>query len=124
GDDGSVGRGNRVNGLITPFRYMSLEAASGKNPVNHIGKIYNLLAAEVSKEVVKEYPAIRECDIAILSQIGKPIDDPLNLNMDLSLEHGTNFANAKSKAQYVAEGWLENIRDFTMDISLGKYITF
>ena len=30
GDDGSVGRGNRVNGLITPHRSMSLEAASGK----------------------------------------------------------------------------------------------
>lgn len=26
GDDGSVGRGNRVNGLITPYRPMSLEA--------------------------------------------------------------------------------------------------
>ncbi|PSQ35758.1 S-adenosylmethionine synthetase, partial [Halobacteriales archaeon QS_9_70_65] len=37
GDDGSVGRGNRANGLITPNRSMSMEATSGKNPVNHIG---------------------------------------------------------------------------------------
>ncbi|HEY5898896.1 MAG TPA: methionine adenosyltransferase, partial [Burkholderiales bacterium] len=29
GDDGQVGRGNRVNGLITPGRPMSLEAAAG-----------------------------------------------------------------------------------------------
>ena len=43
GDDGSVGRGNRANGLITPCRPMSLEATAGKNPVNHVGKIYNLL---------------------------------------------------------------------------------
>ena len=28
GDDGQVGRGNRVNGLITPWRPMSLEAAA------------------------------------------------------------------------------------------------
>jgi S-adenosylmethionine synthetase len=33
GDDGQVGRGNRVNSLITPGRPMSLEAATGKNPV-------------------------------------------------------------------------------------------
>ncbi len=33
GDCGQVGRGNRVNGLITPGRCMSLEAAAGKNPV-------------------------------------------------------------------------------------------
>jgi len=39
GDDGSVGRGNRCNGLITPNRPMSMEATSGKNPINHIGKI-------------------------------------------------------------------------------------
>jgi S-adenosylmethionine synthetase len=33
GGDGQVGRGNRVNGLITPCQSMSLEAAAGKNPV-------------------------------------------------------------------------------------------
>ena len=37
GDDGQVGRGNRVNGLITPYRPMMLEAAAGKNPVPHVG---------------------------------------------------------------------------------------
>jgi len=34
-DDGQVGRGNRVNGLITPCRPMSLEAAAGKDSVTH-----------------------------------------------------------------------------------------
>jgi S-adenosylmethionine synthetase len=32
GDDGQVGRGNRINGLITPYHPMSLEATSGKKP--------------------------------------------------------------------------------------------
>ena len=32
GDDGEVGRGNRVNGLITPYRPMSLEAVAGRIP--------------------------------------------------------------------------------------------
>ncbi len=124
GDDGSVGRGNRVNGIITPFRPMSLEAAAGKNPVNHIGKIYNLLATEISSDIVKQYPGVRECNLAIMSQIGKRIDEPLNLNIELATENGTNFDNARSKAKYVAEGWLENLGDFTIDISLGKYKTF
>jgi S-adenosylmethionine synthetase len=38
GDDGEVGRGNRVNDLITPYRPISLEAAAGKNPVTHVGQ--------------------------------------------------------------------------------------
>ncbi|MHA1110559.1 MAG: methionine adenosyltransferase, partial [Promethearchaeota archaeon] len=46
GDDGIVGRGNRTSGLITPThsRPQSLEAAAGKNPINHVGKIYSIMA--------------------------------------------------------------------------------
>jgi S-adenosylmethionine synthetase len=76
GDDGSVGRGNRVNGLITPNRSMSLEASSGKNPVNHIGKIYNLLSNQMAHDVVEEVDGVRDLRVRLLSQIGEPIDDP------------------------------------------------
>ncbi len=124
GDDGSVGRGNRVNGLITPFRYMSLEAASGKNPINHIGKIYNILATQLAEDIVRQYPQITECDIAILSQIGKRIDQPLNLNINMIVEKGANFDNISGKSRYIADGWLDNIGKLTTDIALGKYKTF
>jgi S-adenosylmethionine synthetase len=124
GDDGSVGRGNRVNGLITPFRPMSLEAAAGKNPVNHIGKIYNILASVIANDIVAQYPAVEDCNIAIMSQIGKRIDHPLNLNIDISADHNANFNDVKDKAAYIADGWLENIGQFTIDVSLGKYKTF
>jgi S-adenosylmethionine synthetase len=74
GDDGSVGRGNRCNGLITPNRPMSMEATSGKNPINHIGKIYNLLSTQIAQECVKKVDGIEEMYVRLLSQIGKPID--------------------------------------------------
>ncbi|MCL4375186.1 methionine adenosyltransferase, partial [Candidatus Marsarchaeota archaeon] len=124
GDDGSVGRGNRVNGLITPFRHMSLEAAAGKNPVSHIGKIYNILATELSKDIVNEVEGITECDVAILSQIGKRIDEPLNLNMNLKIGKGASFESIETKAKKIADRWLEDIGKLTIDISLGKYKTF
>jgi S-adenosylmethionine synthetase len=76
GDDGQVGRGNRVNGLITPYRPMSLEAAAGKNPVSHIGKIYNVVANLIADRVVKEIEEIEESYCYIVSQIGKPINEP------------------------------------------------
>ena len=44
GDEGVVGRGNRANGLISMLRPMSVEGVSGKNPVYHVGKLYNLAA--------------------------------------------------------------------------------
>jgi len=76
GDDGQVGRGNRVNGLITPYRPMSLEAAAGKNPISHVGKLYNLAAARIARAVVAEIPSIEEAYCTLLSQIGRPITDP------------------------------------------------
>ncbi|MFH8991617.1 methionine adenosyltransferase [Streptomyces sp. NPDC017940] len=48
GDEGVVGRGNRVNGLLTPLRPMNLEGANGKNPVCHVGKLYNIAAQRLA----------------------------------------------------------------------------
>ena len=124
GDDGSVGRGNRVNGLITPFRTMSLEAASGKNPINHIGKIYNILATHMANEIVREQPKITECNISILSQIGRRIDDPHNLSIEINADEEENFENLRAKAAYSAESLLEQLPEFTYEISIGRYGTF
>jgi len=75
GDDGQVGRGNRANGLITPCRPMSLEAVAGKNPISHVGKIYNLKAQEIANKI-NEYFKVKEVQVELLSQIGKPINEP------------------------------------------------
>jgi S-adenosylmethionine synthetase len=82
GDDGEVGRGNRINGLITPYRPMSLEAVAGKNPISHVGKIYNRFCLLLCKEIVeKEYAEAAEA--FIVSQIGKPIDEPQLLHLKM-----------------------------------------
>ena len=76
GDDGQVGRGNRVNGLITPGRPMSLEAAAGKNPVTHVGKLYNVAAHEIAREIVASAPVISQARCMLVSRIGSPITEP------------------------------------------------
>jgi len=68
GDDGEVGRGNRANGLITPYRPMSLEATAGKNPVTHVGKIYNVLAQRIAAGIVRETAGVEEAYCSLLSR--------------------------------------------------------
>jgi S-adenosylmethionine synthetase len=82
GDDGEVGRGNRANGLITPFRPMTLEAVAGKNPISHVGKIYNLFAVDLCKKIVEGQHA-EQAYAYIVSQIGKPINEPLVLDVQV-----------------------------------------
>jgi S-adenosylmethionine synthetase len=87
GDDGAVGRGNRVNGVIAPFRATSLEAACGKNPISHIGKIYNVLALRAAQAIVDEMADIKAATVYVLAQIGKPLDQPLVATAQI---HSTN----------------------------------
>jgi S-adenosylmethionine synthetase len=99
GDDGQVGRGNRINGLITPYRPMSLEATAGKNPVSHIGKIYNYFAMDLSHTIVKNNFA-DEAHVFVVSQIGKPINEPQLLhlklkNIGVDEEHIVDLAQEK-----------------------------
>jgi S-adenosylmethionine synthetase len=91
GDDGATGRGNRANGLITPLRPMSLEATAGKNPVSHVGKIYNVAAILIARRIFEQVAGIREVYVKLLSQIGRPIDDPLVADVKVNLEPGASL---------------------------------
>ncbi|HIC99169.1 MAG TPA: methionine adenosyltransferase, partial [Pyrodictiaceae archaeon] len=109
GDDGSVGRGNRVNGLITPNRHMSMEAAAGKNPVSHVGKIYNLLAMLMANDIAEQIEGIQEVYVRILSQIGKPIDEPLVASIQVIPKPGYKVESFEKDAYKIADEWLANI---------------
>lgn len=76
GDDGETGRGNRITGLITPMRPMCLEAVAGKNPITHVGKLYSAAAQTLAQSLVQEIPGITTAECYLVSQIGRPIEEP------------------------------------------------
>ena len=120
-DGGQVGRGNRVNGLITFNRAQSLEAAAGKNPVNHVGKIYNVLSHEMARRIHKEIEGIREVTVYLCSQIGKPLDEPLLASACLILENGVHLDDVRKAVASVIQVELAYIRVFMEQLALGKY---
>ncbi len=124
GDDGSVGRGNRCNGLITPNRPMSMEATSGKNPINHIGKIYNLLSTQMARDIVKAVPEVQDVYIRLLSQIGKPIDQPLVASAQIIPKEGYKLSNVKAETEAVIDDWLSNVTKITEMVIRGELNTF
>ncbi|MEZ3143890.1 methionine adenosyltransferase [Halobaculum sp. MBLA0143] len=124
GDDGSVGRGNRANGLITPNRPMSMEATSGKNPVNHIGKIYNLLSTEVAEAVVAEVDGIRDLQVRILSQIGRPIDEPHVADARVVTDEGVAVDDVREEVAAIADRKLAEVTDVTERAVHGELTTF
>jgi S-adenosylmethionine synthetase len=124
GDDGSVGRGNRANGLITPNRPMSMEATSGKNPVNHIGKIYNLLSTQVAEAVVDEVNGIRDFRVRLLSQIGRPIDRPHVADAFVVTEDGVTLSDIETDIEAIVDDELADVTSITRQVVNGDLRTF
>jgi len=124
GDDGNPGRSNRVNGLITPCRPMSLEATAGKNPVSHVGKIYNVLAKIIAEKIFKEVKGIQEVYVKILSQIGKPINEPQITNVQTMLEKGYSLSNIVADIRSIVDEEVANVPRLTDLIIKGKFEFF
>lgn len=125
GDDGSVGRGNRVSGLITPCRPMSLEAAAGKNPVTHVGKLYNILSFDIADRIVKEHAGkVKEVWVRIVSQIGKPIDEPQAASAQIIPEKGTKLSSVTKDVESLVDDELAKIHKLTDRIVAGKARVF
>jgi S-adenosylmethionine synthetase len=82
GDEGVVGRGNRVNGLITPLRPMNIEGASGKNPVYHVGKLYNVAANRIAERLHEATGGYAE--VHLISATGQRLDRPWRIVVRLA----------------------------------------
>ncbi|MEM4704894.1 MAG: methionine adenosyltransferase, partial [Candidatus Bathyarchaeia archaeon] len=120
GDSGQVGRGNRVNGLISLNRPFCSEAAAGKNPVSHVGKIYNFLTFRLANHVYEEVPELEEVYIWLLSKIGAPIDHPAVAAAQVVMKGNNNLSKVRREISNVLDCELENIEKFCMELAEGK----
>jgi S-adenosylmethionine synthetase len=120
-DSGQVGRGNRVNGLISMNRPMGTEAAAGKNPVSHVGKIYNVLAHQAARKIYEDVEGIREVYVLLLSRIGTPIDSPQMASAQVLLERGIKIKDISRKVTSILERELEGISGLCDRLAAGKY---
>jgi S-adenosylmethionine synthetase len=120
-DSGQVGRGNRVNGLIAMNRPMGTEAAAGKNPVSHAGKIYNVLAHKIARDIQEKIEGVREVYVLLLSRIGTPIDKPQMASAQVLPEKGRNVKEIARLAEGIIEREFSNINRFCAELSRGRY---
>lgn len=124
GDSGQVGRGNRVNGLISLNRPFCSEAAAGKNPVSHVGKIYNALTYRIAQSVYEQVPEMEEVYVWLLSKIGNPIDHPAVAAAQVTMKGNNSLDKVRHEIGDVLDCELENIDKFCMELAQGKIQTY
>jgi S-adenosylmethionine synthetase len=109
GDDGQTGRGNRVNGLITPSRPMTIESFAGKNPITHVGKLYNVAATRIAEALVAGIEGATEAHVLLVSRIGTPIEKPQVVHVRLRAETPALVTKMSPRAQEITRQHLEEI---------------
>ena len=120
-DSGQVGRGNKVNGVISLNRPIGTEAAAGKNPVSHVGKIYNALSHQIARKICEEIPEVAETCVWLLSQIGKPIDQPAIAAAQVVMNDDATFGKKiQERVTEVIDHQLATIEDFCEKLTYGK----
>ncbi|MEX2704541.1 MAG: methionine adenosyltransferase [Candidatus Freyrarchaeum guaymaensis] len=119
-DCGQVGRGNRVNGIIPLNRPTSSEAAAGKNPVSHVGKIYNLLSYRIANEIYERISGFKEVYVWLLSQIGKPINEPMVASVQVIPEQGLSLSTVSEEIENVVQAEFNNLDRFIDDLARGR----
>ncbi len=124
GDDGEVGRGNRANGLITPHRPMSLEATAGKNPVNHVGKLYNVLAREIAEGIALELDAIEAAECVVLSRIGSPVNEPEIVDVRVATVENRPCDASRGRIEEIVGDQLMDLRLMTERLLRGEVQLF
>jgi S-adenosylmethionine synthetase len=122
GDDGETGRGNRSSGLITPYRMTTMEAAAGKNPVTHVGKLYQLMSTDLSRRIVSEITDITAAECLLVSEIGRPVSDPCLV--DVVVDGPAVHQATRSRIEQLAADVLENADKLTDDLIHGRRQVF
>ena len=111
GDDGEAGRGNRVGGLITPCRPMTLEAAAGKNAAMHVGKSYSIAAHRIARTLVEKCPDVAEATCVLVSRIGWPIDTPQLVELQLRTRDDAPLDPLRAPAEAIARDCLRELSE-------------
>jgi S-adenosylmethionine synthetase len=120
-DSGQVGRGNRVNGVISVNRPLGTEAAAGKNPISHVGKIYNLLSHRIAEILFNEIAGMTEVTVYLVSRIGTPIDRPRLVAVQIAPQPGLDVRDVARQVDEIVARELSGIDTFCKELSEGRY---
>ncbi len=120
GDDGQVGRGNRASGLITPYRPMTMEAVAGKNPVSHVGKIYNVAAELLAADVVARVDGVVAAEVQLVSSIGRPVREPQLLHVRVHTEPGVDPVALRQPVEDLARAHMAETPDLAERLIRGE----
>jgi S-adenosylmethionine synthetase len=98
---------------------MTLEASAGKNPVTHVGKLYNVLASRIASAVSRlAGPVDTSC--VLVSRIGEPIDQPQVIDVRIASESDEVSSSLRMDVGGIVRVQLASAESVREDILSGR----
>ncbi len=119
-DSGEVGRGNGPNGLIAFSRPAGGEAAAGKNPVAHAGKLYSVLSHRLAARIHARLPELPQVYVHLASRIGEPVDRPWT-GVQVILGAGMRLGDVEGTIRDIISDELDALPAFRSGLVRGEY---
>jgi S-adenosylmethionine synthetase len=119
-DSGQVGRGNMASRVISPSRPAGSEAIAGKNPVSHIGKIYNALSFKIANEIYAKVSGLDEVCVWMYNVIGRPVNDPRAVIVQ-PITAKQLQSEEQNQINEIVENNLQHINEFCNELISGKH---
>ena len=107
GEEGVVGRGNNRLGIIPSFRPYTMEAACGKNPVYHVGKVLGLVADVLAKKVATKCDCNTE--VWIVTRNADPLFEPNNVIVNTSKKVNVEKIKSIVESVFSERDWTKKI---------------
>lgn len=119
-DSGQVGRGNRAYGFIAFARPVGGEAAPGKNPIAHVGKIYSGFSQHLAKLLHSRFPDLIEVYVNVATRIGEPVRNPW-VGVQVVLPPGRSLKDFADPVQSLVAEEIDHLPEFCERLIRGEF---
>jgi S-adenosylmethionine synthetase len=89
--------------------------------VAHVGKIYNVLAHVLAKQIHRNVKGLREVTVWLTSQIGRPVSSPQCVMVEVHLAQGVSLAAVEPLIGRQVQQALGRITPFCEALAKGDY---
>ncbi len=100
------------------------EAAAGKNPVTHVGKIYNIVAQRIAETLVTTVPQVSAAHCLMVSRIGAPVTRPAIIEVKLTTRDQYPVTQLRQRVEEITADALNGISGLINDFMAGNIEVF
>ena len=97
-----------------------MEAAAGKNPVTHVGKLYNIAATRLAAAIHATVESVEAVECYLVSRIGSPVNRPQLVDIALRCSDDAPVESVRAVVEPIVVAHLDGIDSLWREVITGR----